>query len=265
MTQAPLWDDIIHQPEFFINNVGYKIAYHQIIAEEDSVSFVCLHGYLSDMYGDKIRTVYDLAQQQGYGFLALEYTGNHQSEGDFISDGSISRWATDALELVQAKIKGKIILIGSSMGGWLAFWLAKKLGDKVCGIVSIAGAPDFTNDLTKDLLGEDGMDRLKSEGVIYEDNPYDPERPTPWTYKLYTDGQENLVMNTAFPYPDIPVRLLHGLADTVVPLQKALDVMNWLDGQDVELWLNKIGDHRLSSEKDLDQLRHTVMSLATKG
>ncbi len=264
MTNAPLWDDIINQPDFFVNSIGCNIAYHHIEAEEDTISFVCLHGYMSDMYGDKIKTIYELAHAQNYGFLALEYTGNHQSGGDFIKDGSISCWASDALELVQAKVKGKIVLIGSSMGGWLAFWLAKKLGDKVCGIISIAGAPDFTNDLTKDLLGEDGLDRLKAEGIVYEDNPYDPERPTPWTYKLYQDGQSNLVMNTAFPYPNIPVRLLHGLADTVVPLQKALDVMDWLEGVDVELWVNKIGDHRMSSEKDLDQLRHTVLSLVAK-
>ncbi len=264
MTKALLWDDILYQPKFFNNSIGYKIAYHQIDAEEYTVSFVCLHGYLSDMYGDKIRTIYELAREQNFGFLALEYTGNHQSEGNFIQDGSISRWANDAFELIQAKIKGKIILIGSSMGGWLAFWLAKTLGEKVLGIISIAGAPDFTNDLTIEQLGKDGMDRLKSEGVIYEDNPYDPENPTPWTYKLYEDGQNNLVMNTPFPYPNIPVRLLHGLDDTVVPLQKALDVMNWLDGDDVELWINKIGDHRLSSDKDLAQLRKVALSLVLK-
>lgn len=250
---------ILPEPQYFTNRHGYKLAYMH--KKSTKVTLVFLHGYMSDMYGDKSSALYGLAQEYELGFLALEYTGNGRSEGDFIKDGSIGCWANDALELIEAKQLSKVILIGSSMGGWLAFWLAKRLQQQVLAIVGVAPAPDFTQDLMPQSLGEDGLATLKADGVIYEPNEWAEDGHTPWTLKLYEDGKNQLVMAEPLNLPHIKVRLLQGMADTVVPWHKATEIAQWLDDNDVEIWMPKDGDHRLSTIRDLKKLNATILEL----
>ncbi|MFV0431875.1 MAG: alpha/beta hydrolase [Alphaproteobacteria bacterium] len=244
------------QPSFFTNRNGYKLAYIQ--QENSEMTLVFLHGYMSDMYGDKSAAIYGLAQEKNLGFLALEYTGNGQSEGDFIQDGSISCWANDALELIEQKTTGRLVLIGSSMGGWISLWLAKRLKERVAAFIGIAPAPDFTADIMPEALGHEGMETLMKDGVIYEPNEWAEDGHVPWTKKLYEDGLSQHVMSEDFGLPHIKVRLLHGLADDVVPWQRSVKIAQWLNGNDVELWLPKDGNHRLSTIRDLKRLNATI-------
>lgn len=250
---------ILPSPQYFTNSQGHQLAY--IHKNHPDVTLVFLHGYMSDMYGDKAAALYAIAQEHNLGFLALEYTANGSSEGDFIQDGSIGRWANDALELIKAKLSSKIILVGSSMGGWIAFWLAKKLKQQVLAIIGVAPAPDFTQDLMPQSLGEEGLDILKKDGVVYEPNEWAEDGHVPWTLKLYEDGKNQLVMSTPFNLPHIKVRLLQGMADDVVPWTKAIDIAEWLNDNDVEIWMPKNGDHRLSTIRDLKKLNTTILEL----
>lgn len=245
------------QAQSFTNRNGIALSY--IHKPSEKISLVFLHGYASDMYGGKSMALHALAQQQNFGFLALEYTGNGGSDGDFIKDGSIGCWAEDALEVIKAHIKGDMILIGSSMGGWLAFWLAKKLGQPVKALIGIAPAPDFTEDIMPKSLGEKGLAEIEEKGIIYEPNEWDPERPTIWTKKLLDDGKNQRVMNEDFGQDHIKVRILQGLSDDVVPWSKAIDIAHWLSHNDVELWMPKDGDHRLSTPRDLQKLNQMIM------
>lgn len=247
------------EPQYFTNSLGSKLAY--IHRESANVTLVFLHGYMSDMYGDKAAALYAMAQDHNLGFLALEYTANGHSDGDFIKDGSIGRWANDALELIEAKQLSQLILIGSSMGGWLAFWLAKRLQQQVLAVVGVAPAPDFTQDLMPQSLGEEGLKTLKADGVVFEPNEWAEDGHVPWTLKLYEDGKDQLVMNAAFNLPHIKIRLLQGMADDVVPWTKATEIAEWLDDNDVEIWMSKDGDHRLSTIRDLKKLNATILEL----
>ncbi len=245
--------------DFFTNKQGTKLAY--IHKKSESTHLVFLHGYASDMHGDKAKALYDLAQENNLGFLALEYTGNGDSEGDFILDGSISRWAQDALEIIRDKIQTPIILVGSSMGGWLAFLVAKQLGRQVKAIIGIAPAPDFTQDLMPLSLGEEGLKEINEKGVVAEPNPWAPEHPTLWTKKLLDDGNTQLIMDKDWPHKHMRIRILQGLTDDVVPWERAIKIAHWLKDNDVEIWIPKDGDHRLSTPRDLQKLRETCLSL----
>ncbi len=247
------------QAGFFTNQLGVKLSY--IHKNNPKIHLVFLHGYASDMYGGKAMALHALAQKEDLGFLALEYTGNGSSEGNFIKEGCISRWADDALEVIKNNIKGDMILIGSSMGGWLAFLLAKKLGKPVKAIIGIAPAPDFTEDIMLQSLGEKGLKEINEKGLVYETNQWDPENPTVWTKKLLDDGKNNLVMNKDFKQDHIKVCILQGMADDVVPWLRAITIMKWLKNNDVEIWMPKDGDHRLSTSRDLKKLNQIIMDI----
>ncbi len=241
--------------DFFTNSYGTKLAY--IHKNSKKTHLVFLHGYASDMYGSKAMALHRLAQEKDLGFLALEYTGNGSSEGDFIKEGTIGRWADDAFEVIQAKIKGDIILVGSSMGGWLAFLLAQKL-KQVKAVIGIAPAPDFTEDIMLQSLGEKGIAEIEEKGLVYEPNDWDPENPTIWTKNLLDEAKNHLVMNKDFHQKHIKIRILQGLADDVVPWHRAIKIAEWLKDNDVELWMPKDGDHRLSTVRDLKKLNQIV-------
>ena len=217
-------------------------------------ALVFLPGYMSDMAGGKACAVFDWAQREGRACLCLDYSGCGMSSGDF-ADGTLSRWRDEVLALIAAHCPGKIVLIGSSMGGWLMLLIALAVPDRVAALVGIAAAPDFT-DWGFD---QDQKARLANGETLYEDNPYGPE-PTPTHSAFWQDGEALRMLGGPIQL-DCPVRLIHGQADPDVPWQISLQLAEALRSADVQVELIKDGDHRLSRDADIALLLQTIAAL----
>jgi pimeloyl-ACP methyl ester carboxylesterase len=231
---------------------GRRIA-HRLI-EGAGPALVFLPGYMSDMAGGKASAVAEWAQAHGRACLLLDYSGCGESSGAF-ADGTLSRWRAEVVALIEAKVWGPVILVGSSMGGWLMLLTALELGERVAGLVGIAAAPDFT-----DWGYTDEQKALLKQGeTLFEDNPYGPE-PTPTHPGFWSDGEAHRLLGQEIAL-DCPVRLLHGQADADVPWQVALHLAAALRSPDVQVALIKDGDHRLSREQDIALLLRTLADL----
>ena len=218
---------------------------------------VFLGGFGSDMTGTKATALEAAATRRGNAFLRLDYSGHDRSEGRFI-DGSVSDWFADALAVFDAMTEGPQIVVGSSMGGWIALLLARARPERVKALVGIAAAPDFTQRLLSSELTESQRQTLLSNGVLYR--PSDYGDPMPITRRLVEDGANHLLLDAQIPFIG-PVRLLHGQRDPDVPWQLALRIAERLESDDVRVTLIKDGDHRLSRPQDLALLIGTVDEL----
>jgi pimeloyl-ACP methyl ester carboxylesterase len=212
---------------------------------------VFLPGYMSDMAGGKATAVFDWATGNGHSCLLIDYSGCGESSGDF-KDGTLSRWRDEVLALIDHVGSDNVILIGSSMGGWLMLLVGLALGKRLAALIGIAPAPDFTNwgftDAQKAVIARDG--------VLYQDNPYGPE-PTPTWRGLYDDGVAHELLGGEIAIC-CPVRLLHGQADADVPWQISLKLAKALQSDDIRVTLIKDGDHRLSRDADIALLLAAV-------
>ncbi len=217
-------------------------------------ALVFLPGYMSDMTGSKATALADWAAHEGRAWLLLDYSGCGESPGDF-ADGTLSRWCEEVVALVETRLAGPVILVGSSMGGWLMLLAARALGSRVAALVGIAAAPDFTD------WGYSPAQQaaLGAGETVFEDNPYGPE-PTPTFGRFWADGNAQRQLGAAIPF-DGPVRLLHGQDDADVPPEISLRLAAALRSSDVQVTLVKHGDHRLSREEDIALLLRTVAAL----
>jgi pimeloyl-ACP methyl ester carboxylesterase len=231
---------------------GRRIAYRFTSGKGPTLVF--LPGYKSDMAGGKATAVFDWARANARACLLLDYSGCGVSNGDF-ADGTLSRWRDEVLALVETHCPGQVVLIGSSMGGWLMLLCGLALGDKVSALVGIAPAPDFT-----DWGIDEAAKALLATGeTLYEDNPYGPE-PTPTHPGFWADGQANRLLDAEIPLT-CPVRLIHGQQDPDVPWEISLRLAAGLCSADVQVSLIKDGDHRLSRDEDIALILRTVASL----
>ena len=214
-------------------------------------TLVFLPGYMSDMAGGKATAVFEAARSAGRACLLLDYTGCGESPGLF-EHGSLSRWKEEVLSLILALELGEVVLVGSSMGGWLMLLVALAAPSRVKGLIGIAPAPDFTD------WGVPLLDKaLLAEGeTVWEDNPYGPE-PTPTHPLFWADGQANLLLGSEIPL-DCPVHLLHGQGDPDVPWDISVQLEKALRSGAVQVTLIKDGDHRLSRPEDIALLLRTV-------
>ena len=239
---------------------GRRLAYRFTAGDPNSggaPALVFLPGYMSDMAGGKAQAVFDWAARQHRACLLLDYSGCGESDGDF-ADGTLSGWRDEVLALIEALLPERpVILIGSSMGGWLMLLIALALpAERRAGLVGIAAAPDFT----EWGRGEDEKERLAAGEIVTEPNPYGPA-PTPTHPGFWADGQRQLLLGGAIAL-DCPVRLLHGQADPDVPWAISLALAERLHSGDVQVALVKDGDHRLSRDADVALLLQTVATLA---
>ena len=218
-------------------------------------TIIFLPGYMSDMEGTKAVALDAWAEREGRAFLRLDYSGCGASEGRF-EDGTLAIWRDDVLHLIGQLTEGPLVLVGSSMGGWLMLMVALAMPHRVAGIVGIAPAPDFTEwgftDADKAILRTEG--RL-AEPSAYSDDPYVT------TLGFWESGQANRLLGGPIPL-DCPVRLLHGQADEDVPWQVSLRLAEALAGADVRVTLVKDGDHRLSRDADIALLIAQVAEIA---
>lgn len=232
---------------------GRKIAFRH--ASGTGPALVFLPGYMSDMAGSKATAMLDWAEAEGRECLLLDYSGCGESPGDFAA-GTLGRWQEEAAALIDSHIEGALVLVGSSMGGWLALLLGRALGSRLAGLVGIAAAPDFTDWG----YSVDQKEQLAEGKTVFFANPYGPE-PTPTHPAFWADGQARRVLGGDIAL-DCPVRLLHGQDDAEVPPELSLRLARALRSQDVQVTLVKGGDHRLSRDSDLALLLRTVAALS---
>ena len=228
---------------------GRRIAYRHIIG--DGPTLVFLPGYMSDMTGGKATALFDAARAGGRPCLLLDYSGCGASSGDF-ADGTLSRWRDEAVALIEALVEGDVLLVGSSMGGWLMLLVARTLEGRLAGMIGIAAAPDFT----RWGLSEDQRSKLAAGETVFEDNPYGPD-PTPTHPGFFADAERHLQLTGPIPIA-CPVRLLHGQRDGDVPWRTSLDLAQVLRSDDIQVILVKDGDHRLSRAGDIALLEAQV-------
>jgi pimeloyl-ACP methyl ester carboxylesterase len=233
---------------------GQMVAVRHRSAPGDQPTILFLPGYASDMMGSKAMALDELAQRMGLGILRFDYRGTGESSGEF-ADFTLEDWLDDA-SAVAALATGPLVLVGSSMGGWLMLHLAEQLGNRVQALVGIAAAPDFTD------WGYSHTDkqRLAAEGELRRDNPYGGEAELT-TLALWQSGERLRLLQRSIASSG-PVRLLHGDCDAEVPLEVAFRLKDALASADVQLTILKGGTHRLSAPHELVLLERTVRDLA---
>ncbi|MBL4619452.1 MAG: alpha/beta hydrolase [Marinicaulis sp.] len=210
-----------------------------------------LGGFRSDMTGTKAEFLHQWAEQQGRSFLRFDYSGHGHSDGVF-ENGSIGEWAADALAAFDALTDGPQILVGSSMGAWIATLLARERPERLTGIIFIAPAPDFTEKLMWPEFTDEQRTMIMDKGRLEQPSDYSDE-PEVITKKLIEDGRNNLVMNGPIEI-NCPVRILQGMKDASVPYTHAIVFAELLTSSDVVVTLIKNGDHSLSGPLDLERL-----------
>ena len=230
-------------------------------SEGTSPGLFWLSGFNSDMEGTKAVALDEWADAQGRACVRFDYSGHGLSEGAFI-DGTISRWLEESLAVFKQFCDGSQIVVGSSMGGWLALLLTRELnkrGAAPAGLVLIAPAPDFTEALMWKNFPQAVKAQIETEGVWLRPSAYG--EPYPITRALIADGREHLLLGASIDV-GCPVRILQGAQDADVPWQHAFDLAHRLPADDVVLTMIQDGDHRLSRPQDIARLIATVAELS---
>ncbi len=216
---------------------------------------VFLPGFRSDMNGEKARHLAGFCVARGQALLRFDYSGHGASGGRF-EDGTISRWSEDALAAIDHLSAGPLVLVGSSMGGWIALLAARARPHRIAALIGLAAAPDFTERLMWQAMAPSERARLLAEGVLQAPSAYGP--PIPITRALIEDGRRHLLLDAPIPIT-CAVRLLHGQADPDVPWETSLHLAARLAAADVRTVLVKDGDHRLSRPQDLALLEAVLI------
>jgi pimeloyl-ACP methyl ester carboxylesterase len=246
---------VTEAPLKFLDFRGTSHAYR--LREGTSPALMFLPGYASDMDGTKALALDSLAAACGLGMLRFDYSGTGSSEGRF-EGGTLGGWLDEALRMLDTLLDGPVIVIGSSMGGWLALLIATLRPERVAALVGISVAPDFTD------WGFSEVDKsqLRTSGRLEQPNPYGPE-PSVTTLEFWESGQSLRLLDGTIDV-DCPVRLVHGDSDSEVPLEIASETMRKLRSADVQLLVVKGGGHRLSEPHEIDAIVRTVGALLEK-
>jgi pimeloyl-ACP methyl ester carboxylesterase len=236
---------------------GNVVAYATCDGRAPTVVF--LGGFRSDMTGTKALALQTWARESSHAYLRFDYLGHGQSSGRF-EDGTIGRWLDDSLSAIDSLTSGKLVLVGSSMGGWLSLLAARARPERLAGLVLIAAAPDFTERMLLAGLSPDDRIRLEREGRLERPSQYSPE-PSVFTWKVIEEGRNHLLLDKPLSLP-CPVHLLHGQSDPDVPWEYSLQIARHLEAPEVITTFIKGGDHRLSRPADIARLIATVEELA---
>lgn len=239
---------------------GARIAYEKFSGSSPGVMF--LGGFASDMSGTKAAALAAHFKEAGRAFVRFDYSGHGESSGKF-DEGTIGSWTGDALAVLDGVAEGPQVLVGSSMGGWIMLLAALARPERVAGLVGVAAAPDFTEDLIWKKLAPETKIEIETRGVWVRPSEYEEgegEGGIPITRGLIEEGREHLLLRAPIPIR-CPVRLIHGLEDEDVPWQVSRNLTEMLESEDVALTLVKGGGHRLSEPADLKRLIGVVEAL----
>ncbi|GHG90509.1 alpha/beta fold hydrolase [Pseudodonghicola xiamenensis] len=231
---------------------GRKLAYHRTEGQGPWVVF--LGGLKSDMEGTKATHLEAWAKARGQAFLRFDYSGHGESSGLF-EEGAIGDWHEDTLAVVEALTDGPIIPVGSSMGGWQALLLARAKPERIKGVVTVAAAPDFTEDGYWANFSPIQKARLRADG--YVELPSDYMEPYRVSKRMILDGRDHLVLRDPLPLP-FPVRCLQGTADSAVSTATALRLLDHATCDDMRLTLVKDADHRFSDGPCLGMIEAAI-------
>jgi pimeloyl-ACP methyl ester carboxylesterase len=242
-------------PDFLNLSDGTKLAYRKVKGKSPTI--IWCGGLKSDMEGSKATFLENWAKQTGHSYIRFDYFGHGLSDGEF-TDGTISRWASDTVSILDELTEGDCILVGSSMGGWAGLLAALDRKDRVAAIVFVNPAPDFTEKLTYASWTDGQKADLVEKGVVYEPSGY--EEPYAYSKELIEDGRARQILDAPIALK-CPIRILQGAEDTVVPPKHSQRIVDAIESEDVTYTLVKDGDHSLSREQDLKLLSVTLSGL----
>jgi pimeloyl-ACP methyl ester carboxylesterase len=243
----------------FLDHQGVRIAFRRTLGETAKSGVFWMGGFHSDMLGEKATRLHEAAVVAGRSFVRFDYLGHGESGGRF-EDGTIGRWRADALAVVDQLTDGPLVVVGSSMGGWMALLAALARPERVKALVLLAPAPDFTDKLMWASFDESQKRQIMEQGFWTRPSPYDVAG-YPITRMLIEEGRDWNILDNEIAV-DVPVRILQGGLDTDVPWTHSLDLADKLRSQDVVWSLIKDGDHRLSRPQDLQRLCDAVAELS---
>ena len=240
---------------------GHTIAYLKRPAKAKGPGVLWLSGFKSEMTGTKATALDAWAERTGRGYTRFDYFGHGASSGDFV-EGTVSRWRDDALAVLDALTEGPQLLVGSSMGAWIALLAALARRERVAGMVLIAPATDFTEALLWPRLPAEARRQIESDGVWLRPSAYDPD-PYPITRGLIEDGRKHLLLGAPIAVR-VPVHIQHGMEDPDVPWTHAGRLVERLESSDVTLELVKGGDHRLSTAPEIARLESRIEQMLAR-
>lgn len=236
-----------------------KVAYRKSAGKSKTLPGVMfLGGFHSDMTGTKATFLEDQCTRRHQSYVRFDYTGHGQSSGKF-EEGNISAWLGDAEAVLENLTTGPQILVGSSMGGWIALLLALKRPERLKGLVLLAPAPDFSEDIYYEEFGEEERRHLALKGTVYRASDYG--EPYPLTKQLFEDAKKHLLLDRRHLLY-MPLRIIHGKEDPDVPWEKSEEIMERFISPDAKIYWVEDGDHRLSRPEDLAVLDEIIVELS---
>ncbi len=236
-----------------------KIAFRRSNGNAKKVGIVWCGGLRSDMMGGKATELHQAAMAHDRAFLRFDYTGHGESDVAFEST-TIADWKRDALLAIDELIDGPIILVGSSMGGWVSLMAAMERPERVVGLVLIAPAPDFTEKLMWAGFSQEIREEIETKGFWMRPSEYEDDYPI--TKALIQAGRELQITDSPIDLNNMPVRIIQGVLDDAVPWEYAQNLVTQITSEDVSFHLVKDGDHRMSRPQDIENIKHTVLTLA---
>jgi pimeloyl-ACP methyl ester carboxylesterase len=244
--------------KLFYSNQEHFLAYRQLkVKSNNKYGIIFLGGFKSDMNGTKAQAIAAYSQKKGYDLLTFDYFGHGYSSGEF-TDGTIGMWLENALLVIDQLTKDKPqILIGSSMGGWLMLLAALARPEKIAGLIGLAAAPDFTEDLIWEDLTIEQKEKLLKTKLIELDTC---DHPFPISLELITEARKHLLLRKEIPL-NMPIRLIQGMDDKDVPYSTAIKLAEQLTSKDLQIHLLKNAEHRLSQPQELEFICKTLDDL----
>ena len=243
-------------PNFLQTDTG-RIAYHHHAGTEPGIMF--LGGFMSDMEGGKAVALEAFAREKGWQFTRMDYGGHGQSSGTF-AEGTIGLWLSHAKAVFEKVTTGPQILVGSSMGGWMMLLLALAKPKRIAGLVGIASAPDFTENLIWNAFSPTQREEMDETGRVMLPNCMPGESSYPITQELIEEARNHLLMHRRIPI-HCPVRLIHGMEDADVPWRLSMELADRISGDDVAVSLVKNGDHRMSKNEDIALIKQMISNI----
>lgn len=235
----------------------YELAYE--FTNGDDACVIFCPGFNSTMQGNKAKALKAFCLRQGLAFIRFDYSGHGKSGGDF-AEGCISSWLVDTLAIIDRIATGKVILVGSSMGGWIALLAALRRPERVRSLLLIACAADMTKFYPKRLRGLSPQYDDKGRAFYAVANEYDDQQPYSIYQNLIDDGASHFLLDGEIDL-DIPIRLVHGIKDNVVEWQRSQQLINSLSSPRASLLTIELGDHRLSTPRDLEAIESVLLAL----